>query len=86
MWMQGHDGMRQTPAYGYGAAQTPDRNMRDTMNARIPHHSAAYDSRGYPQQMDWNMRGEWHDDYDQFATNGKGHPHQRHGKAGGKMT
>jgi hypothetical protein len=36
--------------------------------------------------MDWNRRGDWHDEYDQYASNGKGHPHQRHGKAGGKMT
>jgi hypothetical protein len=83
LWM--HDGLRH-PAYGYGAGQAQEQYMRDALNARIPHLSAGYDSRGYPPQMDWSMRGDWHDDYDQYASNGKGHPHQRHGKASGKMS
>jgi hypothetical protein len=86
MWMHGHDGMRNPAGYGYGSTQPQDPYMRDTMNSRIPHLSAGYESRGYPPQMDWNARGDWHDDYDQYASNGKGHPHQRHGKGGGKMT
>jgi hypothetical protein len=79
-------GMRNPAGYGYGSTQPQDPYMRDTMNSRIPHLSAGYESRGYPPQMDWNARGDWHDDYDQYASNGKGHPHQRHGKGGGKMT
>jgi hypothetical protein len=91
MWdaMQAHGGMRHPPAYGYGAAQMQEQYLREAMNLRAPHHPAGYEARGYPPQIDWNMRGgggDWRDDYDQFASNGKGPPHQRHGKAGGKMT
>jgi hypothetical protein len=83
----GPAGYPQYPAaYGYGAASSQEQYIRDAISARIPHFPGGYDSRGYPPQADWAMRGDWHGDYEQFASNGKGHAHQRHGKAGGKMS